>query len=47
MSVSDVVLTPVATFVTPDAASVTLNFRYAPDRNLAEAEAYLRQLLAG
>jgi succinyl-diaminopimelate desuccinylase len=37
----------VASNVVPDAASVTLNFRYAPDRNLAEAEAYLRQLLAG
>jgi succinyl-diaminopimelate desuccinylase len=37
----------VAGNVVPDAASVTLNFRYAPDRNLAEAEAYLRQLLAG
>jgi succinyl-diaminopimelate desuccinylase len=37
----------VAGNVVPDAASVTLNFRYAPDRHLAEAEAYVRQLLAG
>jgi succinyl-diaminopimelate desuccinylase len=37
----------VASNVVPDAASVTLNFRYAPDRHLADAEAYLRQLLAG
>jgi succinyl-diaminopimelate desuccinylase len=36
----------VAANVVPDAASVTLNFRYAPDRNLAGAEAYLRELLA-
>jgi succinyl-diaminopimelate desuccinylase len=37
----------VAGNVVPDAASVTVNFRYAPDRNLAEAEAYLRELLGG
>ena len=37
----------VAGNVVPDGASVTLNFRYAPDRNLAGAEAYLRQLLGG
>jgi succinyl-diaminopimelate desuccinylase len=37
----------VAGNVVPDAASVTLNFRYAPDRHLADAEAYVRQLLAG
>jgi succinyl-diaminopimelate desuccinylase len=37
----------VAGNVVPDAASVTLNFRYAPDRQLADAEAYLRRLLAG
>jgi len=37
----------VAGNVVPDAASVTLNFRYAPDRRLADAEDYLRQLLAG
>jgi succinyl-diaminopimelate desuccinylase len=37
----------VAGNVVPDAASVTLNFRYAPDRHLADAEAYLRQLLDG
>ena len=37
----------VAGNVVPDAASVTLNFRYAPDRHLADADDYLRQLLAG
>jgi succinyl-diaminopimelate desuccinylase len=37
----------VAGNVVPDAASVTLNFRYAPDRDLAGAEAYLRHLLDG
>ena len=37
----------VAGNVVPDAASVTLNFRYAPDRQEAGAEAYLRQLLGG
>ncbi len=35
----------VAANVVPDAASLTLNFRYAPDRTLAEADGYLRQLL--
>jgi succinyl-diaminopimelate desuccinylase len=37
----------VAGNVVPDAASVTLNFRYAPDRVMAEADEYLRQLLSG
>jgi succinyl-diaminopimelate desuccinylase len=37
----------VAGNVVPDAANVVLNFRYAPDRNLSDAEAYLRQRLAG
>jgi succinyl-diaminopimelate desuccinylase len=37
----------VAGNVVPDAASVTLNFRYAPDRTLAEAEEYLRRVLSG
>ena len=37
----------VAGNVVPDSASVTVNFRYAPDRTLADAEAYLRGLLAG
>ena len=37
----------VAGNVVPDAASVTLNFRYAPDRHLADADDYLRQVLAG
>ena len=35
----------VAANVVPDAASVTLNFRYAPDRVRAGAEEYLRRLL--
>jgi succinyl-diaminopimelate desuccinylase len=35
----------VAGNVVPDAASVTLNFRYAPDRVMAEADEYLRHLL--
>jgi succinyl-diaminopimelate desuccinylase len=37
----------VAGNVVPDAASVTLNFRYAPDRVMAEADEYLRRLLSG
>jgi succinyl-diaminopimelate desuccinylase len=37
----------VAGNVVPDLAGVTLNFRYAPDRHLADAEAYLHHLLAG
>ncbi|MGO8860039.1 MAG: succinyl-diaminopimelate desuccinylase [Acidimicrobiales bacterium] len=37
----------VAGNVVPDVASVTLNFRYAPDRDLAGAEAFLRHLLDG
>jgi succinyl-diaminopimelate desuccinylase len=37
----------VAGNVVPDAASVTVNFRYAPDRTLADAEEYLRRLLRG
>ncbi len=37
----------VAGNVVPDAASVTLNLRYAPDRRRAEAEGALRQLLEG
>jgi succinyl-diaminopimelate desuccinylase len=37
----------VAGNVVPDAASVTLNFRYAPDRNAAQAESFVRDLLAG
>jgi succinyl-diaminopimelate desuccinylase len=36
----------VAGNVVPDAASVTLNFRYAPDRVMAGADEYLRQLLS-
>jgi succinyl-diaminopimelate desuccinylase len=37
----------VAANVVPDAAAVTVNFRYAPDRNAAQAEAFVRALLAG
>jgi succinyl-diaminopimelate desuccinylase len=37
----------VAGNVVPDEASLTVNFRYAPDRHLADAEEYLRQLLGG
>jgi succinyl-diaminopimelate desuccinylase len=37
----------VAANVVPDAASVTVNFRYAPDRNAAQAESFVRDLLAG
>jgi succinyl-diaminopimelate desuccinylase len=37
----------VAANVVPDAASVTINFRYAPDRQAADAETYLRELLGG
>ena len=35
----------VAGNVVPDRASVTLNYRYAPDRGMAEAEAFLHELL--
>jgi succinyl-diaminopimelate desuccinylase len=31
----------------PDEASVTLNHRYAPDRQAQQAEAFLRELLQG
>jgi succinyl-diaminopimelate desuccinylase len=37
----------VAGNVVPDVARVTINFRYAPDRVRADAEAYLHQLLGG
>jgi succinyl-diaminopimelate desuccinylase len=35
----------VAANVVPDASSVMLNFRYAPDRKAADAELFVRQLL--
>jgi succinyl-diaminopimelate desuccinylase len=37
----------VAGNVIPDAASVTVNFRFAPDRSEAQAEAYVREVLDG
>ena len=37
----------VAGNVVPDAAEVTVNFRFAPDRSPAEAEAHVRSLLDG
>ncbi|ROO83022.1 succinyldiaminopimelate desuccinylase [Actinocorallia herbida] len=37
----------VARNVVPDACTISVNHRYAPDRNLAEAEAHLRELFAG
>jgi len=37
----------VAGNVIPDAASVTVNFRFAPDRSEADAEAYVREVFDG
>ena len=37
----------VAGNVIPDECTVTINFRFAPDRTLADAEAHVRELLAG
>jgi succinyl-diaminopimelate desuccinylase len=37
----------VAGNVVPDECVVTVNFRFAPDRNVADAEAHVRQVFAG
>jgi succinyl-diaminopimelate desuccinylase len=37
----------VAGNVIPDACTVTVNYRFAPDRSEAEAEAFLRELFSG
>jgi succinyl-diaminopimelate desuccinylase len=37
----------VAGNVVPDECVVTVNYRYAPDRSAADAEAYIRELFAG
>ncbi|MER5883489.1 succinyl-diaminopimelate desuccinylase [Streptomyces sp. NPDC001941] len=36
----------VATNVIPDSCTVTVNFRYAPDRTMAEAESFVREYFA-
>ncbi|QNP65148.1 succinyl-diaminopimelate desuccinylase [Streptomyces genisteinicus] len=36
----------VATNVIPDACTVVVNYRYAPDRSMAEAEAHVREVFA-
>ncbi|MDQ3404649.1 MAG: succinyl-diaminopimelate desuccinylase [Actinomycetota bacterium] len=37
----------VAGNVVPDAAAIQINFRFAPDRSIAQAEAHLREVFAG
>ena len=37
----------IATNVIPDSAAVTVNYRFAPSKSLADAEAYLREFFAG
>lgn len=37
----------IATNVIPDAATITVNYRFAPSKSVAEAEAHLREIFAG
>jgi succinyl-diaminopimelate desuccinylase len=37
----------IATNVIPDSATATINFRFAPSRSVAEAEAHLREVFQG
>jgi len=37
----------IATNVIPDAAKVTVNYRFAPNKSVADAEAHLREVFAG
>lgn len=37
----------IATNVIPDAAKVTINYRFAPSKSIADAEAHLREVFAG
>jgi succinyl-diaminopimelate desuccinylase len=37
----------IATNVIPDAATITVNYRFAPSKSVAQAEAHLREVFAG
>jgi succinyl-diaminopimelate desuccinylase len=37
----------IATNVIPDAATITVNYRFAPSKSVAQAEAHLREIFAG